>query len=180
MNFNPQNNHRILVIDDDPDTHDLIRKMLFRSTAIREKKQGSPELIETPPKMPLFEIDSAYQGQEGLVLIEESLRQNRPYSLAFVDVRMPPGWDGLETIRKIWEKYSALQVVICTAHHDHSWEEMVKNLGYLDRVVILNKPFDRIEISQLAVALTKKWRLNQQVELRVDNLEKLVQRQHLG
>jgi CheY-like chemotaxis protein len=94
MNLNPQNNHRILVIDDDPDTHDLIRKMLFRSTAIREKKQGSPELTETHPKMPLFEIDSAYQGQEGLVLIEESLRQNRPYSLAFVDVRMPPGWAG--------------------------------------------------------------------------------------
>jgi hypothetical protein len=70
--------------------------------------------------------------------------------------------------------YSALQVVICTAHHDHSWEEMVKNLGYLDRVVILNKPFDRIEISQLAVALTKKWRLNQKSKLRTDNLEKLV------
>ena len=129
---------------------------------------------------PQFEIDSAHQGQEGVEMARRAVNEGCPYAMAFVDMRMPPGWDGLETIRKIWEKYSALQVVICTAHHDHSWEQMVKNLGYLDRVVILNKPFDRIEISQLAVALTKKWSLNQQAELRVDKLEKLVEGHHLG
>ena len=75
-------------------------------------------------QLPMFEIDSAYQGQEGLDLIEKSLLENRPYALAFVDVRMPPGWDGVETTCKIWEKYPDLQVVICTAYSDYSWEEM--------------------------------------------------------
>ena len=107
-------------------------------------------------QMPVFEIDSAYQGREGLDLIEKSLLENRPYALAFVDVRMPPGWDGVETTCKIWEKYADLQVVICTAYSDYSWEEMLRVLGYSDRMVILKKPFDNIEVLQLAISMTEK------------------------
>ncbi len=126
-------------------------------------------------QLPVFEIDSAYQGQEGLDLIEKSLRENRPYAMAFVDVRMPPGWDGVETTAKIWEKYSDLQVVICTAYSDYSWEEMLRRLGYSDRLVILKKPFDTVEVLQLAISMTEKWRLYQQTKLHLDDLEKIVQ-----
>ena len=94
--------------------------------------------------------------------------------MAFVDVRMPPGWDGVETTAKIWQKYPDLQVVICTAYSDYSWEEMLKKLGYSDRLVILKKPFDTIAALQLAISLTEKWRLFQQAKLRLDDLEKMV------
>jgi DNA-binding NtrC family response regulator len=94
--------------------------------------------------------------------------------MAFVDVRMPPGWDGVETTAKIWQKYPDLQVVICTAYSDYSWEDMLKKLGYSDRLVILKKPFDNIEVLQLAISMTEKWRLYQQAELRLDDLEKMV------
>jgi DNA-binding LytR/AlgR family response regulator len=90
--------------------------------------------------MPVLEIDSAYQGEEGLNLIVKSLQEKRPYSLAFVDVRMPPGWDGVQTVRKIWEKYSDLQVVVCTSYTDYSWEQMVSELRQIDSIIILNKP----------------------------------------
>lgn len=167
MIFDPLNCHRILVIDDNHDTQELFRRMLLKL----------PEAVKPPAfsQMPQFEIDSAYQGQDGLAMIKKSLEENRPYSLAFVDVRMPPGWDGVQTTCKIWENYPDLQVVICTAYMDYSWEDLVKPMGYLDRVVILHKPFDRNEVLQLAVAMTEKWRLNQQAKLRVDNLEKLVE-----
>src|SRR5258708_19048976 len=95
--------------------------------------------------------------------------------MAFVDVRMRPGWDGIETTAKIWEKYPDLQVVICTAYSDYSWEEMLKKLGYSDRLVILKKPFDTIEVLQLAISMTEKWRLYQQTKLHLDDLEKVVQ-----
>jgi DNA-binding LytR/AlgR family response regulator len=95
--------------------------------------------------------------------------------LAFVDVRMPPGWDGIETTCKIWEKYPDLQVVICTAYADYSWEEVLRKLGSSERMVILKKPFDNIEVLQLAVAMTEKWRLNQEAKLRLGDLEKLIQ-----
>jgi YesN/AraC family two-component response regulator len=88
---------------------------------------------------------------------------------------MPPGWDGIETISKIWEEYPDLQVVLCTAYSDYSWERMATSLGFSDRFVILIKPFDKIEVVQLAVALTKKWQVYQQMKLRLAELDKKVQ-----
>ena len=88
---------------------------------------------------------------------------------------MPPGWNGIKTISKIWEKYSDLQVIICTAYADYSWRQMVNELRHLDRIAILNKPFEKIDIVHLAGALTAKSAIKQQSKLRVDNLEKLVQ-----
>jgi CheY-like chemotaxis protein len=177
MKFNPLENHRVLVIDDNPDVHADFRKILISSVLPDLLSEAEAALFGgtmVRPQIPIFEIDSANQGEEGLNLIQKSLREGRPYALAFVDVRMPPGWDGIETISKIWEKYSDLQVVICTAFSDYSWKEIVVKLGYLDRMVVLKKPFENIEVLQLAVAMTEKWRLSQQTKLRVDNLEKLV------
>jgi signal transduction histidine kinase/ActR/RegA family two-component response regulator len=94
--------------------------------------------------------------------------------MAFVDVRMPPGWDGVETTAQIWKKYPDLQVVICTAYSDYSWEEMLGKLGYSDRLVILKKPFDNIEALQLAISMTEKWRLYHQAKLRLNDLEGMV------
>jgi CheY-like chemotaxis protein len=178
MKFNPGKNHRILVIDDNPAIHADLRKILAPSKLPNGLDEDKAALFGDRAakfQLPIFEIDSAYQGQAGLDLIEESLRRYRPYSLAFVDVRMPPGWDGIETTCKIWEKYPDLHVVICTAFSDYSWEEMVEPMGYLDRVVVLKKPFDNIEVMQLAVAMTEKWRLSQEAKLRVNNLEELIQ-----
>ena len=87
---------------------------------------------------------------------------------------MPPGWDGIDTISKIWAAHPDLEVVLCTGFSDRSWEDIVKSLGFLDRLIVLIKPFEAIEIKQLAVGLSAKWRLKQQSKLRVDNLEKLV------
>src|ERR1700722_20827024 len=178
MDVNPLKNHRILVIDDNRASHDDFRKILITASDLpNDVAEDEAALFGDTAakfKLPIFEIDSAYQGQEGLDLIEKSLLESRPYALAFVDVRMPPGWDGVETTCKIWEKYPDLQVVISTAYTDYSWEEIVKSLGFLDRVVILNKPFSRNVVMQLAVSMSEKWRLNQQAKLRVDNLEQML------
>ena len=172
----PTHNRRILVIDDNGAIHEDFRKILSRGKArTNDLDAAEAELFgETPAapvQFPEFEIDSAYQGQEGLALVEKSLEQNRPYAMAFIDVRMPPGWDGVETTAQIWEKYPDLQVVICTAYSDYSWEEMLKKFGYSDRLVILKKPFDNIEVLQLAVSLTEKWHLHQQAKSHVHDLE---------
>jgi two-component system, sensor histidine kinase and response regulator len=179
MTINPLKNHRILVIDDNRAIHDDFRKILSTAPSppndLAEDEESLFGGVQSKFQLPLFEIDSAYQGQEGLDLIEISLFENRPYALAFVDVRMPPGWDGIETTCKIWEKYPDLQVVICTAYSDYSWEEMLKTLGYSDRMVILKKPFDNIEVLQLAIAMTEKWKLYQQTRLHLGDLERVVQ-----
>jgi signal transduction histidine kinase len=177
VNIDPVKNRRILVVDDNLAIHDDFRKILKSKEKGDDFDEESADLFgdELPQsQLPEFEIDSAYQGHEGLDLIEKSLKEGYPYAMAFVDVRMPPGWDGVETTAKIWQKYPDLQVVICTAFSDYSWEEMVKNLGYSDRLVILKKPFDAIEALQLAISLTEKWRLYQQAKLRLEDLERMV------
>jgi two-component system, sensor histidine kinase and response regulator len=184
MIVNPLNNHRLLVIDDNRAIHEDIRKILIKSSSHPyDLDEHEAALFADPPvdfQLPVFEIDSAYLGQEGLDLIEKSLLEGRAYALAFVDVRMPPGWDGIETTCKIWEKYSDLQVIICTAYSDYSWEDILETLGYSDRLVILKKPFDRVEVLKLAVAMTEKWRLYQEAKLHLIDLERVVQERTLA
>ncbi|HEU5396105.1 MAG TPA: response regulator, partial [Verrucomicrobiae bacterium] len=174
----PQPNRRILVIDDNKAIHDDFTKILGpKRAASNHLTTVEASLFGDRPaamELPLFEIDSAFQGRQGLEMIERSLQEGRPYAMAFVDVRMPPGWDGVETTAQIWQKYPDLQVVICTAYSDYSWEEMLNRLGYSDRLVILKKPFDSIEVLQLAISMTEKWRLYHQAKLRLADLERMV------
>src|SRR5205085_8096610 len=93
----------------------------------------------------------------------------------FVDMRMPPGWDGLETIRAIWQADPDVQVVICSAYSDHSWDQIVGALGLNDKLLILKKPFERVEAVQIAHALAGKWDRTRQANLKLDQLERLAQ-----
>jgi CheY-like chemotaxis protein len=162
-------NQRILVIDDNPAIHEDFRKIFGVNKRADALKDAEASLFgEASPRNNrlAFEIESAYQGQEGLDRIRQSLQENRPYGMAFVDVRMPPGWDGIETIRRIWSEYPDLQVAICTAYSDYSLEDMLNKLGRTDRLVLLKKPFDNLEVLQLAHTLTEKWNLHQQSKTR--------------
>ena len=170
---------RILVIDDNAAIHDDFRKILGGRAA-----SGSPldrveaELFGEPEKFAervAFRIDSASQGQEGLVLVEKALQANDPYALAFVDIRMPPGWDGVETIEHIWKVSPDLQAVICTAYSDYSWDDIIGRFGHTDNLLILKKPFETVEVLQVAHALTKKWTFGCQARLQMENLERMVQ-----
>ena len=82
-------------------------------------------------------MDSAFQGQEGLDFVMRAQSSRTSYALAFVDVRMPPGWDGIETIRHLWRADPELQVVICTAHSDYNWNTIAQELGVSHNFVIL-------------------------------------------
>jgi PAS domain S-box-containing protein len=171
-------NRRILVIDDNPSIHADFRKILCglgeSNAALENARAFLFGDVAQMADRTVFEIDSAFQGEEGLRMVRESMAAGRPYALAFVDVRMPPGWDGVETIEHIWKDCPELQVVICSAHSDYSWEEMVRQLGRTDNLLILKKPFDNIEVLQLAHALTEKWGLNRELKGRLSDLDGLV------
>jgi CheY-like chemotaxis protein len=183
MKITPPTNYRILVIDDNSAIHEDIRKILIPSSGLRnDLDEDEAALFEGTTvkfRLPVFEIDSAYQGQEGLAMVEKSLLEDRPYSLAFVDGRMPPGWEGVRTIGRIWEKYPDLQVVMCTAFSDYSGEEILRILGYSDRMVMLKKPFDKIEVLLLAIAMTEKGRLSRESKLRVEDLKMTLEERNL-
>jgi len=87
---------------------------------------------------------------------------------------MPPGWDGLETIEHIWKTDPYIQIVICTAYSDYSWEEITKRLGKSENLLMLKKPFDSAEVAQLASSLTEKWVLSKQASMKMEQLEQMV------
>jgi signal transduction histidine kinase/HPt (histidine-containing phosphotransfer) domain-containing protein/AmiR/NasT family two-component response regulator len=174
-----EQNRRVLLIDDNDSIHDDFRKLLCdRPASECEQDQAAAEFFGEAVAQHLetggFELDSAYQGQEGLELVERSLQEGRPYALAFVDVRMPPGWDGIETVQRIWQVYADLQVVICTAYSDYSWSQMIGVLGETDRLLILKKPFDNVEVRQLASALSVKWALARQSRSSLADVQRMV------
>ena len=172
----PSENRRILVIDDNESIHQDFRKVLAavpeRELALAAAEQAL--FGDAPAVRPLFEVDSAFQGQEGLAKTVAALAEQRAYALAFVDMRMPPGWDGVETIEHLWRVDPKLQIVVCTAYSDYSWQEMAERLELGDRLLILKKPFDNIEAYQLASALTAKWQMARNAETRIINLEEAV------
>ncbi|MCA9138416.1 MAG: response regulator [Planctomycetales bacterium] len=176
-----QDTPRIIIIDDNTAIHDDFRKILcddsggdaefdsleaslFGKTCSRSKATRS------------YELNSAYQGEEGYRMVCEAIDEGRPYSTAFVDMRMPPGWDGVETIRQLWKADPDLQVLICTAFSDYSWSEIVDQLGNSDQLLILRKPFDAAEVSQIAAAMTKKRKPTKASRNTVAKLEQIVAR----
>ncbi|MDD5011568.1 MAG: response regulator, partial [Phycisphaerae bacterium] len=163
-------NRRILVIDDNPSIHDDFRQILANAS-----KNDSLDLaraavfgqnIEDAGE--IFEVDCANSGHEGLEKLIEANRQGKPYAVAFVDMRMESGWNGVETIERLWKVQPQLQVVICTAYSDYSWHEIINRLGETEKLLILKKPFDHVEVRQMACSLTEKWEL-------LNNLDSLVQ-----
>ena len=176
---NTLGNRRILIIDDNQAIHDDFRKVLGGDSGRGAELDATEAALFGESAAPSvggegFELDSALQGQEGLARVEEAVRNDRPYALAFVDIRMPPGWDGIETIAHLWQADPHLQIVICTAYSDYSWEDMVRKLGESDQLLILKKPFDNVEVRQLASALTAKWDLFWAALQKMETLEEIV------
>lgn len=171
-------NRRILIVDDNTDIHDDFHKILV-SNANRDKNLSEMEAVlfnDESPQSTIddelsWELDDAYQGDEAVLLVEKAEREGNPYAVLFVDVRMPPGMNGIETIYRIWRKYPLIEMVICTAYSDYSWDEIVTKLGATDKLLFLKKPFNSVEVKQMALSLVKKWNLSHQVNKLITNLE---------
>src|SRR5215469_1984525 len=172
-------NRRLLIVDDNADIHADYRRVLTDNHTIDSLVAAEADLFGEAPAAvghaPPFELHHASQGEEAFELLCRETRQGRPFALAFVDMRMPPGWDGLTTIKRLWEADPRLQVVLCSAYSDHSWFEICEALSPKDRLLILKKPFDAIEVRQLAASLVTKWNLRRAADRSQRELERAVE-----
>jgi two-component system, NtrC family, sensor kinase len=173
-------NRRILVVDDNRTIHQDFRKILCPPSMNDSLDEMEADIFgqsedETVARLPGFELSSAFQGEEAVHLVRSARQQGTPYAVAFVDIRMPPGIDGVETTSRLWREDPDIQVVICSAYADYSWEEMMQKLGLSQRLLILRKPFDGIEVRQLAYALTEKWELLRRSQLHLEELARAVE-----
>ncbi|MGB6489276.1 MAG: EAL domain-containing protein [Steroidobacteraceae bacterium] len=168
--------HRLLMIDDNPAIHEDYRKILTGcdDTQISAAEAALFGERQSTVSRPTFDVDSAMQGRDGVELARRALAEERPYSVAFVDMRMPPGWDGLETIENLWQVDPEIQVVVCSAYSDYDWMELLGRLGHSDKLIVIKKPFEPIEILQCASALSHKWQNARTLKRHVEGLERVV------
>lgn len=165
--MNDTQTRRILVVDDNPSIHEDFRKILLSdSTREGEVDVQSRILFGDGPVLrhEKFDLDCAFQGQAAVKMIREALEQDKPYHVAFVDIRMPPGWDGVETIMRIRDIDPNIQLVLCSAYSDYTVDEILLKFGASDRLLLLRKPFDVAEASLLALTLSEKWYLTIEAE----------------
>jgi CheY-like chemotaxis protein len=153
---------RVLVIDDNQSVHDDFRKILCSERNTTSTLEMAESAIFGQSRIRTgchtYEVDSAYQGEQGLARVHHALQEDQPYTMAFVDVRMPPGWDGIEVAPRLWVADPDLAIVLCTAYSDYTWDEIFDRLGSSDRLFIISKPFEPIEILQMAHTLAERGR----------------------
>src|SRR5882672_3636477 len=171
-------NGRILIIDDNPAIHLDFEKILIRESNVDPGMSQVEKLLfgesSTPMAQPAFELKFAQQGKHGVSLVKSARAAGAPFALAFIDMRMPPGWDGLETIEHLWKADPDVQVVVCSAHSDYDWADFYERLGHSDKLLVLKKPFEPIEVLQCASALTRKWQDQQVLRRQLLSLEHMV------
>ncbi len=149
--------HRILVVDDNRAIHQDFHKILSpppTHTTLEALEASLFGIQAEAPVAPAFEVDSAYQGEEAITRARAAVKEGRPYAVAFVDIRMPPGLDGVETTARLWEEDPDVQVVLCSAYTDYSWEDLTREFGAGPLLTELRKPFNHQELYQLALRLT--------------------------
>lgn len=177
---------RILVIDDNPAIHEDFNKILAPVVSDAADVLGEAEALlfgsavsgAFPAPAPVergFALAHAMQGEEGYKLVQQGLAAGRPFALAFIDMRMPPGWDGLQTAERILAVDPSIQIVICTAYSDYSWDEIRSRLGRPEGLLIVKKPFDVVEVLQIAHNLTRKWELAREIAEHMQVLDRKVE-----
>jgi CheY-like chemotaxis protein len=166
-------NNRILIVDDNPAIHMDFNRILG-SSRITSLDRATAELFgdtESRSSEPTYELTCVQQGESAVEAAAIAVASGKPFALAFVDMRMPPGIDGVETIARMWQVDPAIEAVICTAYSDRTWEEMIQKLGKSDHFLVLKKPFEVEEVSQIAASLTRKWHAKRQQELKIRQIE---------
>ena len=153
-------NRRVLIVDDEQGIHDDFAEMLRPRPAVASDALAAA-FVQREERhddfLPEFELLHAHSGEQGFELVRQGRAAGRPVAVAYVDIRMPPGMDGVGTIRRIREVDTEVELVIMTAYSNKPLSEIVSDMQLLHKLLYIRKPFAREEIQQITLSLVQKW-----------------------
>ena len=163
MKLSNYDNNRVLIVDDQEDIHDDFEEMLKPNLSARSTDELAAAFIheKDKPFLPAFELLHATGGEEACEIVQKAKESNHPIAIAYIDIRMPPGIDGIETIRRIRKIDRDIEIVIMTAYTDKPLSEIIHEMELLHKVLYIRKPFAHEEIQQIALSLVGKWNVEQ-------------------
>ena len=173
MKSNDSWNYRVLIVDDQEEIHNDFKEMLVSGSTKRATDELAAAFVaqSDKPVLPQFELSHAASGEEACAMVKAAQESNRPFALAYIDVRMPPGTDGIETVRQIRQFEQGLEIVIMTAYSDKTLPEIIDDMELLHKLLYIRKPFSREEIQQITLSLTVKWNVEQELARHQRELE---------
>ena len=165
MKSNDSWNYRVLIVDDQEEIHNDFEEMLASGVTKRATDELAAAFVAQSDKLvlPQFELSHAASGEEACAMVKAAQESNYPFALAYIDVRMPPGADGIETVRQIRQFEQDIEIVIMTAYSDKTLPEIVNDMELLHKLLYIRKPFSREEIQQITLSLTGKWNIEQEL-----------------
>ena len=166
---------RVLVVDDEPEIRDAYKQILCDTDVNREmtgfhelrsrlfRKNPMQALKQAASRATTFETAFCQQAAEAVAAVKEALARNEPFAVVFLDMRMPPGRDGVWAATQIRELDPAVEIVICTAYSDADPGEIGGYVPPEDKLSYLQKPFHPHEVRQMTIALGSKWRAERRI-----------------
>ena len=173
MEFKQDWNYRVLVVDDQREIHQDFEEMLtpglMGSSTDDLAEAFAPEVDES--FLPKFQLLHARGGSEAYDIVKAAIEADDPIAVAYIDIRMPPGMDGIETTRRIRTVDANIEIVLMSAYTDKSLGDIVREMELLHKLLYIRKPFAREEIQQITLALAEKWNVESELEDKHRQLE---------
>ena len=159
-------NTRVLIVDDQREIHDDFTEMLRPTPAQRPADDDLAAAFvdeEETPVLPQFELLHATTGEQAYDIIANGKEWNLPIAVTYMDIRMPPGIDGIETIRRVRAIDRDIEIVIMTAYADRPLSQIVQDMELLHKLLYIRKPFMHEEIQQITLSLVGKWNVEREL-----------------
>jgi PAS domain S-box-containing protein len=175
MNTIQKSPARILIVDDESIFLDL-----YQAALCPEQYPADVILGNAANREPIrlcsdeFELSLCTQGDQAIEVVQSAMEIRQPFAVAFIDVRMPPGPDGMQTAQQIRNSDPFIQIVIVTAFSDFHPQDFSQRILPKDRLLYVQKPFHLHEINQWASALSAKWRVERDLRSANQGLEKRI------
>jgi DNA-binding NarL/FixJ family response regulator len=173
---------KILAVDDEEIIRDLYENIfsadLLKTPLYTEFDEFVYSFFDQKEKgfenLQSFGLDTCSQAEEAVRLVKVALENDQPYFVVFLDVRMPPGRDGVWAAQQIRALDPRINIVIVTAYSDFHPSEITARLGSYRHFLYIQKPFCLEEIYQLAISLSENWLMQHQLTSIKEELEKRV------
>jgi diguanylate cyclase (GGDEF)-like protein len=167
---------RVLVVDDEDEVRDAYRQILLEADVNRDlaafrdlrtrlfrKPDDAAAAPEPAARGATFDPVFCDGADAAVTAVKEALAQEQPFAVVFLDMRMPPGPDGVWAAARIRELDPAIEIVICTAYSDVDPLEIGGIVPPEEKLSYLQKPFHPHEVRQMTIALASKWRAERTV-----------------
>ena len=161
--FEALGNTRVLIVDDQEEIHEDFAGMLKGGDTLSSDELADAFLASVKPARPAFHLLHASSGEEGCEIVSTAGERGEPVAVAYVDVRMPPGIDGVEAVRRMRAVDRDVEIVIMTAYSDKPLSDIVDDMELLHKLLYIRKPFAREEIQQVTLSLVVKWNVEREV-----------------